>query len=366
MRAAAPCCTDHLVAVRDQLAHRGGGQAHPVFVGLDLLGNADLHLSFLLATGPTTQWLAPPQGRQPPPCRPQPETGAPFSRRASPWACRPRRPAVVGHLVLASPHPLPPTDRFRSAWVRGGGLDDGVGGCRPRPAHRGGTRRRRHARLYPGLLDAAFRAHRRRAGEIVKPHGARCTCHLAAEFRLAQRYLQFRKISSVQRRGPHLLRARRRGEHDKIYVHCRRHLPILARYGPSPPALHRRIRKFIAAPPASALVIRPLTSTPLDLPGRKSPSLPHDRPSRSPGGRPDRSAPRTGRDTLDLDIAGMTCASCVGRVERALARVPGVLGAEVNLATRRARIVRVQRQRRRADALAAAVRKAGFDARPAD
>ena len=43
--------------------------------------------------------------------------------------------------------------------------------------------------------------------------------------------------------------------------------------------------------------------------------------------------------TLDLGIAGMTCASCVGRVERALRKVPGVQDATVNLATERAHIV---------------------------
>jgi len=42
--------------------------------------------------------------------------------------------------------------------------------------------------------------------------------------------------------------------------------------------------------------------------------------------------------TLDLAIAGMTCASCVGRVERALGRQPGVLSVSVNLATERARL----------------------------
>ncbi len=41
----------------------------------------------------------------------------------------------------------------------------------------------------------------------------------------------------------------------------------------------------------------------------------------------------------DLAIRGMTCASCVGRVERALAKVPGVLSAQVNLATERAHVV---------------------------
>ena len=43
-------------------------------------------------------------------------------------------------------------------------------------------------------------------------------------------------------------------------------------------------------------------------------------------------------ETLDLGIGGMTCASCVGRVERALRKVPGVQEATVNLATESARI----------------------------
>ena len=40
--------------------------------------------------------------------------------------------------------------------------------------------------------------------------------------------------------------------------------------------------------------------------------------------------------TLTLSVEGMTCASCVGRVERALRAVPGVTEATVNLATERA------------------------------
>jgi len=40
----------------------------------------------------------------------------------------------------------------------------------------------------------------------------------------------------------------------------------------------------------------------------------------------------------ELGISGMTCASCAGRVERALRRVPGVLEVSVNLATERARV----------------------------
>ena len=41
-----------------------------------------------------------------------------------------------------------------------------------------------------------------------------------------------------------------------------------------------------------------------------------------------------------LRIDGMTCASCVGWVEKALARVPGVLAASVNLATSSAQVQR--------------------------
>ena len=69
------------------------------------------------------------------------------------------------------------------------------------------------------------------------------------------------------------------------------------------------------------------------------------------------------RDEAVLDIDGMTCAACVGRVEKALLRVPGVTGASVNLAARNARVelgddVSVA-------TLVAAVKKTGFDAKPA-
>jgi Cu+-exporting ATPase len=39
-----------------------------------------------------------------------------------------------------------------------------------------------------------------------------------------------------------------------------------------------------------------------------------------------------------LGVTGMTCASCVGRVERVLEKVPGVLEANVNLANERATV----------------------------
>lgn len=44
------------------------------------------------------------------------------------------------------------------------------------------------------------------------------------------------------------------------------------------------------------------------------------------------------QQTLELSIDGMTCASCVGRVERALTKVPGVKSVSVNLANERAHL----------------------------
>jgi Cu+-exporting ATPase len=42
---------------------------------------------------------------------------------------------------------------------------------------------------------------------------------------------------------------------------------------------------------------------------------------------------------FSFGIAGMTCASCVARVEKALCALPGVQKAEVNLATERASVL---------------------------
>ncbi|MEC4678308.1 MAG: copper ion binding protein, partial [Nitrospirota bacterium] len=39
-----------------------------------------------------------------------------------------------------------------------------------------------------------------------------------------------------------------------------------------------------------------------------------------------------------LQIGGISCAACVGRIERAIKKVPGVLEASVNLATEKATI----------------------------
>ncbi|WP_212625858.1 heavy metal translocating P-type ATPase [Pseudomonas sp. PP3] len=66
------------------------------------------------------------------------------------------------------------------------------------------------------------------------------------------------------------------------------------------------------------------------------------------------------QQTLELSIDGMTCASCVGRVERALNKVPGVKSVSVNLANERAHLEllgQVDPQ-----TLIAAVTKAGYAA----
>ncbi len=71
-----------------------------------------------------------------------------------------------------------------------------------------------------------------------------------------------------------------------------------------------------------------------------------------------------GATTIALAISGMTCASCVGRVEKALRAVPGVLSAEVNLATERATIGVADGSI--TPALVAAVVAAGYEAKPLD
>jgi P-type Cu+ transporter len=65
-------------------------------------------------------------------------------------------------------------------------------------------------------------------------------------------------------------------------------------------------------------------------------------------------------EELDLAIRGMTCASCVARVEKALGKVPGVVSASVNLATERAHVVAVAGTG--LDALRSAVEAAGYEA----
>ena len=65
---------------------------------------------------------------------------------------------------------------------------------------------------------------------------------------------------------------------------------------------------------------------------------------------------------VELTIEGMTCASCVGRVERALLKVPGVRSAAVNLASERARVELLGTLE--PNALIQAVEGAGYHAQP--
>ena len=67
------------------------------------------------------------------------------------------------------------------------------------------------------------------------------------------------------------------------------------------------------------------------------------------------------RNEAELRIDGMTCASCVARVEKALKSVPGVLQASVNLATSTALVTRLGGSAPM-PALLAAVQRAGYEA----
>jgi Cu+-exporting ATPase len=62
---------------------------------------------------------------------------------------------------------------------------------------------------------------------------------------------------------------------------------------------------------------------------------------------------------IRLPIEGMTCASCVARVEKALKKVPGVGSAEVNLATETATVTLAAGAR--PESLVEAVQKAGYE-----
>ena len=70
--------------------------------------------------------------------------------------------------------------------------------------------------------------------------------------------------------------------------------------------------------------------------------------------------------TVDLGVGGMTCASCVARVERALAKVPGVQQAAVNLATESARVTVAGGADDLGPQLRRAVRDAGYEPRAAN
>jgi len=68
--------------------------------------------------------------------------------------------------------------------------------------------------------------------------------------------------------------------------------------------------------------------------------------------------------SIDISVGGMTCASCVGRLEKALSKVAGVVTASVNLATESARI-EVTKDSTIEARLRRAVRDAGYEPRTA-
>ncbi|MEO8631780.1 MAG: heavy metal-associated domain-containing protein, partial [Chloroflexota bacterium] len=65
---------------------------------------------------------------------------------------------------------------------------------------------------------------------------------------------------------------------------------------------------------------------------------------------------------LSFGVTGMTCASCVRRIEKALAKVEGVQEANVNLATEKARVV-FDPAKAGPEQLQKAVEKAGYGVR---
>ena len=67
-------------------------------------------------------------------------------------------------------------------------------------------------------------------------------------------------------------------------------------------------------------------------------------------------------ELFTLDIGGMTCASCVGRIEKALDKIPGIEAASVNLATEQARIRLNVSSSTKIDEVIAAVKKTGYEA----
>ncbi|HET7676823.1 MAG TPA: heavy metal translocating P-type ATPase [Candidatus Limnocylindrales bacterium] len=85
--------------------------------------------------------------------------------------------------------------------------------------------------------------------------------------------------------------------------------------------------------------------------------------AQSPTIRADRPGDRPGALELVLPIEGMTCASCVNRIERYLKKTDGVLEASVNLATEQA-TVRVDPAVAGRAELVRAVEAAGYDVRP--
>src|SRR3954453_2180820 len=94
-----------------------------------------------------------------------------------------------------------------------------------------------------------------------------------------------------------------------------------------------------------------------------APPAPPTAPAADPAAAPTPPATAEANAACTLEIGGMTCASCVGRVEKALRKLDGVAGAEVNLATEVA-TVHFDPQQVGLEELTAAVVRAGYSATP--
>jgi Cu+-exporting ATPase len=66
---------------------------------------------------------------------------------------------------------------------------------------------------------------------------------------------------------------------------------------------------------------------------------------------------------ISIDIEGMTCASCVSRVEKALTNIPGIEAATVNLATEQARIRLKEAMPGVVEQIIDVIQKAGYEAK---
>ncbi|OUM00433.1 heavy-metal-associated domain-containing protein [Variovorax sp. JS1663] len=70
-------------------------------------------------------------------------------------------------------------------------------------------------------------------------------------------------------------------------------------------------------------------------------------------------------ETIELEVQGMTCGSCVDSVKRVLQRVPGVAGVDVNLSLSRARVTTTGNAAAALGGLTAALEAAGYPSGPA-
>ncbi|MGD9646053.1 MAG: heavy metal translocating P-type ATPase [Pirellulales bacterium] len=148
------------------------------------------------------------------------------------------------------------------------------------------------------------------------------------------------------------------------------HVPQLSDTAASP-ATHSgpTLQVISSSGPASGPAPSANTTLGPSLPVIDPPARSATAPTTSPGpataapGRPAGAANADDRTELLLDVDGMHCASCVGRVENALTSVPGVERARANLATEQASVVYHPSQASLAD-LERAVSAAGYHAAP--